>query len=109
MKRYPGLTVVAMLLSSTAGTRAQSPPSYMAPISGLTTATPADIATKEMLALNTGMFELYGDAAKVFQANILAKHPVILGLFSGVSRGRRIASSRMRAHVSLRARLRCPA
>jgi hypothetical protein len=29
------------------------------------------------------MFELYGDAAKVFQANILAKHPVILGLFSG--------------------------
>jgi hypothetical protein len=36
-----------------------------------------------MLALNTGMFELYGDAGKVFQANILAKHPVILGLFSG--------------------------
>ena len=29
------------------------------------------------------MFELYGDAAKVFRANILAKHPVILGLFSG--------------------------
>ena len=29
------------------------------------------------------MFELYGDAAKVFQKNILAKHPVILGLFSG--------------------------
>jgi hypothetical protein len=83
MKRYPGLTVVAMLLSSTAGTHAQNLPSYMAPISGLTTATPADIATKEMLALNTGMFELYGDAAKVFQANILAKHPVILGLFSG--------------------------
>jgi hypothetical protein len=29
------------------------------------------------------MFELYGDAAKVFQKNILSKHPVILGLFSG--------------------------
>ena len=55
----------------------------MAPISGLTTTTPAETATKNVLALNTGMFELYGDAGKVFQANILAKHPVILGLFSG--------------------------
>ena len=36
-----------------------------------------------MLALNTAMFELYGDAGKVFRGNILAKHPVILGLFSG--------------------------
>jgi hypothetical protein len=36
-----------------------------------------------MLALNTGMFELYGDAAQIFQKNILGKHPVILGLFSG--------------------------
>ena len=29
------------------------------------------------------MFELYDDAAKIFQQNILSKHPVILGLFSG--------------------------
>ena len=29
------------------------------------------------------MFELYGDAAKIFQKNILGQHPVILGLFSG--------------------------
>jgi hypothetical protein len=29
------------------------------------------------------MFELYGDAAQVFKKNILAHHPVILGLFSG--------------------------
>jgi hypothetical protein len=36
-----------------------------------------------VLALNTGMFELYGDAARVFKKNILAQHPVILGLFSG--------------------------
>ena len=36
-----------------------------------------------MLALDTGMFELYGEAAKVFRKNILAQHPVILGLFSG--------------------------
>ena len=29
------------------------------------------------------MFELYGDAGQIFRKNILAKHPVILGLFSG--------------------------
>jgi hypothetical protein len=83
MKFYSGLAIAAMLLGSPAVTHAQTLPPYMAPISGLVTATPADIATKDMLALNTGMFELYGDAGKIFQANILAKHPVILGLFSG--------------------------
>jgi hypothetical protein len=83
MKFYSGLAMVALLLNSTAIAHAQGLPSYMAPISGLTTTTPTEIATKDVLALNTGMFELYGDAAKVFQANILAKHPVILGLFSG--------------------------
>jgi hypothetical protein len=83
MKFYSGLAMVALLLNGSAVANAQSLPSYMAPISGLTTTTPAEIATKDVLALNTGMFELYGDAAKFFQANILAKHPVILGLFSG--------------------------
>ncbi|MEO6842927.1 MAG: hypothetical protein ABI192_19455 [Bradyrhizobium sp.] len=83
MKRYPGLALAALLLGSTAVAQAQDLPAYMEPISGLTTTTPAEVATKDMLALNTGMFELYGDAARVFQANILAKHPVILGLFSG--------------------------
>ena len=58
-------------------------PAYMAPIAGKTAATPAETATKNVLALNTGMFELYGDAAKVFRKNILSQHPVILGLFSG--------------------------
>src|SRR5438270_13945100 len=61
----------------------QNLPSYMAPISGRTVSSPADTAAKNVLALNTGMFELYDDAAKIFQGNILAKHPVILGLFSG--------------------------
>jgi hypothetical protein len=83
MKFHSGMAVAVMLLTSTAVTHAQSLPAYMAPISGVTTTTPGDIATKDMLALNTGMFELYGDAGKIFQGNILAKHPVILGLFSG--------------------------
>lgn len=76
--------VIVLLLSGNSLTAsAQNLPPYMAPIAGRTTATPADTATKDMLALNTGMFELYGDAAQIFQKNILGKHPVILGLFSG--------------------------
>src|SRR5207253_2227834 len=50
----------------------------MAPIEGRTLSSPADTATKNVLALNSMMFELYDDAARVFQANILNKHPVIL-------------------------------
>ena len=63
--------------------KAQDLPSYMKPISGRTVSTPADTATKNILALNTGMFELYDNASKIFERNILSKHPVILGLFSG--------------------------
>jgi hypothetical protein len=82
MKLYPCLAVFAILLSSSVAT-AQTLPPYMAPIAGKTAASASDIATKDMLALNTGMFELYGSAAKIFQKNILSKHPVILALFSG--------------------------
>ena len=81
------LATAAMLLCGTAVAAACAKSSaYMAPIAGKTAATPAEMATRDMLALNTGMFELYGDAAKIFQQNILSKHPVILALFSG--RGR---------------------
>src|SRR6266852_3629569 len=83
MKRFCCGMIVAILLCGGGVANAQSLPSYMAPIAGLTSATPGDIATKDVLALNTGMFELYGDAAKIFQKNFLSNHPVILGLFSG--------------------------
>ncbi len=63
--------------------KSQDLPTYMAPISGRTASNSAEIATKNVLALNTAMFELYDDAAKIFHRNILSKHPVILGLFSG--------------------------
>jgi hypothetical protein len=82
-------TATAIALSAVSVTaNAQDPnaqrlPAYMEPIAGITVSTPAETATKNVLALNAGMFELYGDAARVFRANILAKHPVILGLFSG--------------------------
>ena len=80
MKLYPCLAIATILFSSTT-TNAQTLPSYMTPIAGKSAATVSDIATRDVLALNTGMFELYGDAAKVFQKNILSKHPVILALF----------------------------
>jgi hypothetical protein len=63
--------------------RADDLPDYMKPIAGHPTSTPAENATKNVLALNSSMFELYDSAAKVFQKNILNNHPVILGLFSG--------------------------
>ena len=83
INRFRLAAALALLLGSGGAAPAQSMPDYMAPISGKTTSTPADVATKDVLALNTGMFELYGDAARIFQKNILYKHPVILGLFSG--------------------------
>src|SRR6267154_1218849 len=80
---------VCALLSSLAGVgsgssaRAADLPSYFKQIVGTQTATPAEIGTKNVLQLNTTMFELYGDAGQVFRKNILAQHPLILGLFSG--------------------------
>lgn len=44
---------------------------------------PGSLENANVLALNTGMFELYDNASKVFTKNILANHPVILALFSG--------------------------
>ena len=84
MKKMMTRLLAAMLLCGTAvAAAAQNLPAYMAPIAGKTAATPSEMATNDMLALNTGMFELYGNAANIFQQNILSKHPVILGLFSG--------------------------
>lgn len=63
--------------------RAADLPSYMAPIAGTVTSTPAEVADQNLLALNAAMFDLYSTAGAIFQRNILAQHPVILGLFSG--------------------------
>src|SRR6266540_4841937 len=79
---YATLTSIGLAgMSSTV--EAQDLPSYMAPIAGRTVSSPAETATQNVLALNRGMFELYDDAARIFKQNILSKHPVILGLFSG--------------------------
>ena len=80
------LTALAIVLATTglaSGGQAGDLPSYMQPIAGLVTTNPAEVANDNVLALNTSMFQLYGDAGKLIQRNILAQHPVILGLFSG--------------------------
>lgn len=64
------------------GTATALPP-YLKELAGAPAPSPADLATKNVLQLNTTMFDLYEDAARVFQKNILAEHPVILALFSG--------------------------
>ncbi len=61
----------------------QELPSYFKEIVATQTSSPAEIGTRDVLQLNKTMFELYGDAAKIFRKNILANHPLILGLFSG--------------------------
>jgi hypothetical protein len=76
--------LASVALAAAIGTaNADDLPNYMQPIAGHPTATPAETATKNVLALNSSMFELYDSAARVFQKNILNNHPIILGLFSG--------------------------
>jgi hypothetical protein len=58
-------------------------PDYMKVIVGSSEPNPVAIARDNVLALNTGMFELYGEAGQLVQRRILAQHPIILGLFSG--------------------------
>ena len=79
----PSILASIVLVGAIVTADADSLPDYMQPIAGHPTSTPADNATKNVLALNSSMFELYDSAAKVFQKNILNNHPVILGLFSG--------------------------
>jgi len=83
MQRSLGAILAGLLLTAAGIGHAAETPSSMAPISGDTASTPAETATKNVLALNSSMFELYGNAGQIFQKNILAQHPVILGLFSG--------------------------
>src|SRR5580700_4323054 len=84
LQRFACLTITCIAFAGANGAaRAEDLPAYMQPIAGHAASSPADTATKDVLALNIGMFELYGDASKIFQSNILSQHPVILGLFSG--------------------------
>jgi len=82
-KRY-AVPVLSVVLAGLAGAAmAEDLPSYMGPISGRTASSAAQTATKDVLALNTMMFQLYDTSGAIFRKNLLANHPIILGLFSG--------------------------
>jgi hypothetical protein len=72
-----------VVVGSGSSAHAADLPSYFKEIIGTRTPSSAEIGTKNILQLNTTMFELYGDAGQLFKKNILAHHPLILGLFSG--------------------------
>jgi hypothetical protein len=77
------LLLAPIVAGSGSSAQAAELPAYFKPIVGTQSATPGETGTKNVLQLNTTMFELYGDAGQIFKKNILAQHPVILGLFSG--------------------------
>jgi len=79
---YPVLMSIALTVL-TGAAMAEDLPSYMAPISGRTASSAAETATKDVLALNTMMFQLYDTSGAIFRKNLMADHPIILGLFSG--------------------------
>ena len=76
-------SLTALALAWAGAATAAEVPDYMKAIAGEAASTPAETATGDVLALNAAMFDLYGNAGQIFQKNILAQHPVILGLFSG--------------------------
>jgi hypothetical protein len=76
-------TALTLMTFAAPAASAADRPAYMQAIAGPVNSTPAETATKNVLALNTAMFGLYDAAGQIFQNNILAQHPVILGLFSG--------------------------
>jgi hypothetical protein len=105
-KRHVCAAAISILLAGLGtAARCEELPAYMGPIAGRTASSAASIATKNVLALNASMFQLYADAGAVFKQNLLAKHPLILALFSGaggrfnpVSPGHGAARSAVHAH-----------
>ena len=75
--------IAAGLSAGSASAQTTGIPDYLQGLTGTTPMTPAAIATRDILQLNTSMFELYDAAATTFQRNIMANHPIILALFSG--------------------------
>ena len=83
MRFTRGVSCLAMAVASLSPAARAQPASFMEPIAGVAQSGPSATATQNVLALNNAMFDLYGAAGQVFQRNIRAKHPIILGMFSG--------------------------
>src|SRR4051794_4602490 len=77
------MTLCVTLSVGTASSMAADLPADIKALTGTPARPAADVAAGNFLRLNQTMFQLYGDAGKVFAANIKARSPVILALFSG--------------------------
>jgi hypothetical protein len=77
-----GFVAAGAVVGSVSAQGASDLPDYLANIVGTTAPSAADLATRDVLQLNTSMFSLYDAAAQTFQRNIMARHPIILALFS---------------------------
>ena len=66
------LTFLARALGLASPAHAGDVPGYFKEIVGVETATPTEVGVKNILALNSTMFDLYASAAQIFQKNILA-------------------------------------
>jgi hypothetical protein len=82
LPRYACATLLTIAGLASLGHAAELP-DYMQPIAGIVRTSPTEVANDNVLALNKSMFQLYDEAGKLLQRNILAQYPVILGLFSG--------------------------
>lgn len=70
--------------ASTRNAPDQNLPDYMKVIVGdFPPTTQADLATRNVLELNAAMMGIYDNALKKYQKTFLARHPVILALFTG--------------------------
>ena len=81
-KRYYVALLSIALVGFAGAAGAEDLLSYMAPIGGRTSSSAAETATKDVLALNTMMFQLYGASGAIFRKNLMDHHPIILGLFT---------------------------
>jgi hypothetical protein len=75
-------SIVALTGAGLLPAQAADLPDYVKIITGTTPPAPVDLATKNVLQLNTSMFSLYENSGLAFRKNILDHHPVILALFS---------------------------
>ncbi|CAN5848646.1 hypothetical protein BH11PSE3_BH11PSE3_27770 [soil metagenome] len=72
----------AALLAPQVSAQPAGLPDYLAKISGTPSPSAADLSMRDVLQLDIGMFALYDNAGSVYRRNILAKHPIILAMFS---------------------------
>lgn len=81
--QVPAGLLAAGLAAGTASAQAPANlPDYLANIAGNAASDPSDIATRDVLQLDIGMFSLYDRASTIYRRNILARHPVILAMFT---------------------------